>query len=47
MIILSILWHMFCVETENTDKVNGFLKKMEEEGFEPDLVTYNTLINSY
>ncbi|RDX71176.1 Pentatricopeptide repeat-containing protein, partial [Mucuna pruriens] len=31
----------------DTDKVNGFLEKMGEEGFEPDLVTHNTLVNSY
>ena len=27
--------------------MNDFLEKMEEEGFEPDIVTYNTLINNY
>ncbi|CAN1247390.1 Pentatricopeptide repeat-containing protein At5g40400, partial [Linum perenne] len=31
----------------DVSKVNEFLEKMEEEGFEPDIVTYNTLISSY
>ncbi|WJX65279.1 hypothetical protein P8452_49960 [Trifolium repens] len=42
----NIMTHVLCRDGD-TDKVNGFLEKMEEEGFEPDLVTYNTLINSY
>ncbi|KAK7271651.1 hypothetical protein RJT34_27728 [Clitoria ternatea] len=42
----NILTHVLCKDGD-TNKVNGFLEKMEEEGFEPDLVTYNTLINSY
>lgn len=42
----NILTHILCKDGD-TDKVNGFLEKMEEEGFEPDLVTYNTLVNSY
>ncbi|KAI9075585.1 hypothetical protein K1719_042491 [Acacia pycnantha] len=42
----NILTYVLC-KIGDTDKVNGFLEKMEEEGFEPDLVTYNTLVNSY
>ncbi|MED6197508.1 hypothetical protein PIB30_057050 [Stylosanthes scabra] len=42
----NILTHVLCKDGDS-DKVNGFLDKMEEEGFEPDLVTYNTLLNSY
>ncbi|XP_028772335.1 LOW QUALITY PROTEIN: pentatricopeptide repeat-containing protein At5g40400-like [Neltuma alba] len=42
----NILTHVLC-KIGDTNKVNGFLEKMEEEGFEPDLVTYNTLVNSY
>ncbi|QCD95273.1 nucleobase:cation symporter-1 [Vigna unguiculata] len=42
----NIMTHVLCKDGD-TDKVNGFLEKMEEEGFEPDLVTYNTLVNSY
>ncbi|KAL2335730.1 hypothetical protein Fmac_016943 [Flemingia macrophylla] len=42
----NIMTHVLC-KNGDTDKVNGFLEKMEEEGFEPDLITYNTLVNSY
>ncbi|KAK7381420.1 hypothetical protein VNO78_34096 [Psophocarpus tetragonolobus] len=42
----NIMTHVLCKDGD-TDKVNGFLEKMEEEGFEPDLVTYTTLVNSY
>nr|XP_007153224.1 hypothetical protein PHAVU_003G017200g [Phaseolus vulgaris]ESW25218.1 hypothetical protein PHAVU_003G017200g [Phaseolus vulgaris] len=42
----NIMTHVLCKDGD-TDKVTGFLEKMEEEGFEPDLVTYNTLVNSY
>ncbi|KAF7819539.1 pentatricopeptide repeat-containing protein [Senna tora] len=42
----NILTYIMC-KIGDTDKVNGFLEKMEEEGFEPDLVTYNTLVSSY
>lgn len=42
----NIMTHVLCREGDS-DKVNGFLEKMEEEGFEPDLVTYNILINGY
>ncbi|XP_076892176.1 uncharacterized protein LOC143543826 [Bidens hawaiensis] len=43
----NILTHVVCKSEEYVGKVNRFLEKMEEEGFDPDIVTYNTLIDSY
>ncbi|KAL0741761.1 hypothetical protein Bca4012_083274 [Brassica carinata] len=43
----NILTNAFC-NGSSFNQVNDFLEKMEEEeGFEPDLVTYNTLVSSY
>ncbi|KAF8096464.1 hypothetical protein N665_0308s0038 [Sinapis alba] len=43
----NILTNVFC-NGSSFHQVNDFLEKMEEEeGFEPDLVTYNTLVSSY
>ncbi|XP_042479627.1 pentatricopeptide repeat-containing protein At5g40400 isoform X2 [Macadamia integrifolia] len=46
----NILTHVLCRDGDgdgDVGKVNVFLEKMEEEGFDPDVVTYNTLIDSY
>ncbi|KAH0929350.1 hypothetical protein HID58_015077 [Brassica napus] len=43
----NILTSVVC-NGSSFNQVNDFLEKMEEEeGFEPDLVTYNTLVSSY
>ncbi|CAN7016786.1 unnamed protein product, partial [Brassica oleracea var. botrytis] len=43
----NVLTNVFC-NGSGFNQVNDFLEKMEEEeGFEPDLVTYNTLVSSY
>ncbi|KAJ4902494.1 Pentatricopeptide repeat-containing protein [Raphanus sativus] len=44
---INVLTNVFC-NGSSFNQVNEFLEKMEEEeGFEPDLVTYNTLVSSY
>ncbi|KFK33107.1 hypothetical protein AALP_AA6G332000 [Arabis alpina] len=43
----NILTNVFCNDSNFGEEVGVFLEKMEEEGFEPDLVTYNTLVSSY
>jgi pentatricopeptide repeat protein len=32
---------------EDAERAQGFLEELEEQGFEPDVVTYNTLLAGY
>ncbi|KAG6402361.1 hypothetical protein SASPL_139239 [Salvia splendens] len=43
---VNIFAHILCNEG-HTDKVNEFLERMEEEGFDLDIVTYNMLVDGY
>ncbi|XP_042013549.1 pentatricopeptide repeat-containing protein At5g40400-like [Salvia splendens] len=43
---VNIFAHILCNEG-HMDKVNEFLERMEEEGFDLDIVTYNILVDGY